>query len=360
MARAPARASRRPRRRGVRVMQSNGGLVGGGDGGRRAGAHGALGPGGRRRRRAPIARGAPGFARIITLDMGGTSTDVSLVDGAPAYRSETTIGGLPVRVPAIDIHTVGAGGGSLARVDAGGALRVGPESAGADPGPACYGRGTLPTVTDANLVLGRLVETEFLGGDDAARRRRARARRWRRSRAGSAARSRRRRPASSRSRPRPWSARCASSPSSAGTIRATSRWSPSAARAGCTPPSSRARSACGACTCRAIPGCCRPGACSPAEPIRDYARTLRRGRAAARARSRAAFAALARRRAARHARARASARPRLEPRARRALRGPVVRADACRYAPRLAARRSIARHRRALRPRATASGRSRW
>src|SRR4029077_18061566 len=87
-----------------------------------------------------------------------------LVDGALAYRSETSIDGLPVRVPAIDIHTVGAGGGSLARLDRGGVLRVGPESAGADPGPACYGRGSAPTVTDANLVLGRLVETEFLGG----------------------------------------------------------------------------------------------------------------------------------------------------------------------------------------------------
>jgi len=89
---------------------------------------------------------------------------VSLVDGALGYRSETPIDGLPVRVPALDIHTVGAGGGSLARLDRGGALRVGPESAGADPGPACYGRGSAPTVTDANLVLGRLVESEFLGG----------------------------------------------------------------------------------------------------------------------------------------------------------------------------------------------------
>src|SRR6185295_11039023 len=90
---------------------------------------------------------------------------VTLIDGVPSYRTETTIDGLPVRVAAIDIHTVGAGGGSLARIDAGGALRVGPESAGADPGPACYGRGDEPTVTDANLVLGRLVETEFLGGE---------------------------------------------------------------------------------------------------------------------------------------------------------------------------------------------------
>ncbi|PMP88378.1 MAG: 5-oxoprolinase [Roseiflexus castenholzii] len=105
-----------------------------------------------------------GFNRIITFDMGGTSTDVALVDGALPRTSESHVGGLPVRLPSLDIHTVGAGGGSLARVDAGGALRVGPQSAGADPGPACYGRGTLPTVTDANLLLGRLQADYFLGG----------------------------------------------------------------------------------------------------------------------------------------------------------------------------------------------------
>src|SRR5262249_6191870 len=95
---------------------------------------------------------------------GGTSTDVSLFDGAPILRTEWEIGELPVKVPAIDIHTVGAGGGSVARVDAGGALQVGPESAGADPGPACYGKGRAPTVTDANVVLGRLAADAFLGG----------------------------------------------------------------------------------------------------------------------------------------------------------------------------------------------------
>src|SRR5207253_4992094 len=99
-----------------------------------------------------------------SFDMGGTSTDVALLEGRLQVTSEAEIADLPVRVPMLNIHTVGAGGGSLARLDAGGALRVGPESAGADPGPACYGRGTGPTVTDANLVLGRLVETEFLGG----------------------------------------------------------------------------------------------------------------------------------------------------------------------------------------------------
>ncbi len=102
--------------------------------------------------------------RLITFDMGGTSTDVSLVDGDFQVTAEGTIGGLPVHVPMIDIHTVGAGGGSLAHVDPGGLLHVGPRSAGADPGPACYGRGSLPAVTDANLVLGRIHPGLFLGG----------------------------------------------------------------------------------------------------------------------------------------------------------------------------------------------------
>jgi len=97
--------------------------------------------------------------------MGGTSTDVSLIDRAPRTTRETTLAGLPVAVPVLDVHSVGAGGGSLARMDAGGALRVGPESAGAVPGPVCYGRGgTQPTVTDAHLILGRLDAENFLGG----------------------------------------------------------------------------------------------------------------------------------------------------------------------------------------------------
>ena len=149
--------------RRLRVMQSGGGLIGAPTACAEPVRTILSGPAGGVVGAAERARRA-GHRRVITLDMGGTSADVSLVDGALAYRSETSIDGLPVRVPAIDIHTVGAGGGSLARLDRGGALRVGPESAGADPGPACYGRGTVPTVTDANLVLGRLVETEFLGG----------------------------------------------------------------------------------------------------------------------------------------------------------------------------------------------------
>jgi N-methylhydantoinase A len=108
---------------------------------------------------------ASGFERIIAFDMGGTSTDVSLVEGAITTASHAEVAGLPIGVPMLDIHTVGAGGGSLARFDAAGVLRVGPESAGADPGPVCYGRGTQPTVTDANLLLGRLQPTRFLGGD---------------------------------------------------------------------------------------------------------------------------------------------------------------------------------------------------
>src|SRR5262249_36897919 len=101
-----------------------------------------------------------GNANAIAFDMGGTSTDVSLiVDGAAARTAERDVGGLPVRLPSVDLHTVGAGGGAIVRRDSGGALRVGPESAGAEPGPACYGRGgTRPTVTDANLLLGRLPE----------------------------------------------------------------------------------------------------------------------------------------------------------------------------------------------------------
>ncbi len=111
-----------------------------------------------------VARAA-GNERILSFDMGGTSTDVALLDGGVPFTSEGAIAGLPVRVPMVDIHTVGAGGGSIARVDAGGALRVGPESAGAVPGPVCYGRGgKQPAVTDANVVLGRLPPDRFLAG----------------------------------------------------------------------------------------------------------------------------------------------------------------------------------------------------
>ena len=105
-----------------------------------------------------------GYSKLSSFDMGGTSTDVSLIDGNLSLAFETNISGYPVKVPMIDIHTVGAGGGSMAFFDEGGALKVGPESAGADPGPICYGKGDNITVTDANLYLGRLIPEHFLGG----------------------------------------------------------------------------------------------------------------------------------------------------------------------------------------------------
>lgn len=107
-----------------------------------------------------------GIKNVITFDMGGTSTDVALCDGgAIRTTNEAVVADLPVAVSVMDIHTVGAGGGSIARVDEGGSLRVGPESAGADPGPACYGRSTLPTVTDAHVVLGHFGGGGLLGGE---------------------------------------------------------------------------------------------------------------------------------------------------------------------------------------------------
>ena len=107
-----------------------------------------------------------GYRNIITLDMGGTSTDVCLIaDGQPALSSETEVDGLPIRTPVLDIATVGAGGGSICWIDDGGMPRVGPESAGAEPGPACYGRGgTVPTVTDAHMIRGTIRAEAFLGG----------------------------------------------------------------------------------------------------------------------------------------------------------------------------------------------------
>ncbi len=106
-----------------------------------------------------------GFDKLITFDMGGTSTDVALIDGKLPLTVDSSIDGFPVKVPMLAIHTVGAGGGSIAYRDPGGSLRVGPISAGADPGPICYGKGDRITVTDANLFLGRLVPEHFLGGN---------------------------------------------------------------------------------------------------------------------------------------------------------------------------------------------------
>ncbi|HKZ51841.1 MAG TPA: hydantoinase/oxoprolinase family protein, partial [Candidatus Acidoferrales bacterium] len=156
------RAARRPAGR-VAVMQSSGGTVSA----RAAAAQPVRtllsGPAGGVVGARTVAKLA-GFERIISFDMGGTSTDVALLAGELATTSEGSVAGVPVAVPMLDIHTVGAGGGSLAWFDRGGALRVGPQSAGADPGPICYGRGRQPTVTDAHLILGRLDPAQFLGG----------------------------------------------------------------------------------------------------------------------------------------------------------------------------------------------------
>lgn len=173
------RAARQPSRRAlVRVMQSNAGVLSARAAAREPVRTILSGPAGGVLGAQYVAELA-GFKRIISFDMGGTSTDVALLDSersvALSSTTETVISGLPIAVPMLDIHTVAAGGGSLARFDRAGALRVGPESAGADPGPICYGRGEKPTVTDANLVLGRIPETGLLGGEvelDAARTRR--------------------------------------------------------------------------------------------------------------------------------------------------------------------------------------------
>jgi N-methylhydantoinase A len=145
------------------VMQSNGGVLRA----REAATQGARlllsGPAGGVAGAFELARGH-GIDRIITFDMGGTSTDVALCDGAIPMTTERDVAGVPIRLPMVDVETIGAGGGSIARVDSGGALRVGPESAGANPGPACFGTGTLPTVTDAQAVCGLLDVESFLGG----------------------------------------------------------------------------------------------------------------------------------------------------------------------------------------------------
>jgi N-methylhydantoinase A len=158
---APKKGALAPR---IFVMQSSGGITALSTAVREPVRTVLSGPAGGVVGAAATAR-ASGFTKIIAFDMGGTSTDVSLVEGEPKTATDAQIAGLPISVPMLDIHTVGAGGGSLARFDAAGALHVGPESAGADPGPICYGRGTQPTVTDANLLLGRLQPTRFLGGD---------------------------------------------------------------------------------------------------------------------------------------------------------------------------------------------------
>jgi len=147
----------------LRIMQSNGGSISADTAMRESVRTILSGPAGGAVGAHALAQAA-GFEKIITFDMGGTSTDVALIDGCLPLTMESGIEGYPVKVPMIDIHTVGAGGGSIARLDEGGALRVGPESAGADPGPICYGKGDEIATTDANLFLGRLIPERFLGG----------------------------------------------------------------------------------------------------------------------------------------------------------------------------------------------------
>ncbi|MCC7186403.1 MAG: hydantoinase/oxoprolinase family protein, partial [Acidobacteria bacterium] len=150
-----------PRR--LSIMQSNGGCISAGAARAQAVRTVLSGPAGGVVGAKAVAEAA-GLTRVIGFDMGGTSTDVSLIDGAIARTTDSRVGDFPVRLPVIDIHTVGAGGGSIAYLDTGGALRVGPRSAGATPGPGCYGVGEELTVTDANLLLGRLDPDYFLGG----------------------------------------------------------------------------------------------------------------------------------------------------------------------------------------------------
>ena len=148
----------------LRIMQSNGGSISSAMARREAARTLLSGPAAGVVGAAYVAQ-ASGYTRIITLDIGGTSTDVALVDGTVTETTEGKIGGYPTKLPMIDIHTIGAGGGSVAWFDPGGALRVGPASMGADPGPAAYGRGGQEaTVTDAHVVLGRLLPEAFLGG----------------------------------------------------------------------------------------------------------------------------------------------------------------------------------------------------
>jgi N-methylhydantoinase A len=149
--------------RSLHVMQSNGGLVAAESAARLPVATVLSGPAAGVIGAQSLARAA-GEERIVTFDMGGTSTDVAVVPGEPEITDEGAIDTFPIAVPMLAIETVGAGGGSIARVDAGGALHVGPDSAGAEPGPAAYGRGSAATVTDANLVLGRLTSNGLLGG----------------------------------------------------------------------------------------------------------------------------------------------------------------------------------------------------
>ncbi|HTV57059.1 MAG TPA: hydantoinase/oxoprolinase family protein [Terriglobia bacterium] len=161
----------------LQVMQSSGGAISAAFAAREPVRTVLSGPAGGLVGACEMARRA-GYSRILSFDMGGTSTDVALAEvnagQTLSASNELQLAGLPVAVPMLNIHTVGAGGGSVAHFDAGGALQVGPESAASDPGPICYGRGNHPTVTDANLLLGRLQPSSFLGGRMALNEARAR------------------------------------------------------------------------------------------------------------------------------------------------------------------------------------------
>ncbi len=196
-----------------------------------------------------------GFKDLITFDMGGTSTDVCLVqDGRPSLASESEIDGLPIRTPVLDIVSVGAGGGSIAWVDDGGMLRVGPQSAGADPGPACYGKGgTEPATTDAHIVIGTIRPARLPGRPHDARRARPRSSAFEplAERFGLSS-SRPRRPRCSSPTPTSCAPSSSSRPSAAA-IRATMRWCRSAARARCMPRASPRSSASRPSSCRPMP-----------------------------------------------------------------------------------------------------------
>ncbi len=195
-------------------------------------------------------------AGLVTLDMGGTSADIAFIEGGlPLETTEGNIARRQIDVPALDMTTISAGGGSIAGIDGGGFLTVGPHSAGADPGPACYGRGgERPTVTDADVVCGFLNPEYFLGGKqtldvaasaacdrDPCRRPARPERRWRPRRASGA------------SSTCAWPTRCACSPPSAASISPPSRCCPSAALVRSTPPRSQRSSACAASWCRRVP-----------------------------------------------------------------------------------------------------------
>lgn len=149
----------------VHIMQSNGGIMSSQAAGERSVHTVFSGPAGGVLASMYMSR-LIGERNVVTIDIGGTSSDLALiVDHDVAFTSGAELGGFPVKVPTIEMHTIGAGGGSIAWLDAGGVIRVGPQSAGAFPGPACYGNGNQPTVTDSNLIMGYLNPENFLGGE---------------------------------------------------------------------------------------------------------------------------------------------------------------------------------------------------